>query len=286
MKRDGAGFERGEAFLREQLSAVEHKIARFIGALKGCQNNMESESLERMSHAAKIERDLLLTLIEQQAGDTALSLDALLMQRLNTSKRQAAELSQGWQRGRPSPSGYWEAESRCGILANLLRRYHAWRSGRAFYPAANDTDASKTAPPLASPRLLLDPTHGGQVHMHPWYIPAPAESALRREESPADNGAGELAFLDSLKDDLIEALHKIGFPEEHVELILQPGGFVIVKGYAHAEEQAKEAIETILQNDFVSELLSDIKVTDPARCPVCYPPVTKDAPPEQSHDTD
>jgi hypothetical protein len=286
MNRNGAGLDHGQVFLREQLGVVEHKIARLRNARDGCHDCMEAESLARMLHAAELEREVVQDLIACQDCEQALSLDAVLMQRLSRCKKQVANLSHGWRRGRPSPPGYWEAESRCGILTNLLRRYHAWHSGRPYYPTESARDAGLSAGQVAADlrKPLLDPTHGGQVRMHPWFIPSPNGTGDSPIDGIGNDAQNEQVYHEALEQAILDALDDIDFPEEHLEIIVQPKGFVIVKGYAHSEEQAEEAADTIMEVDGIEDLLIDIQPVAEARCPVCHPP-EKPAPRVQPGDS-
>ena len=57
----------------------------------------------------------------------------------------------------------------------------------------------------------------------------------------------------------------------HVEVIVQPGGQVIVTGYAHTRAERERILETIVKSSGIQAAMADIKVVDQAKCPVCAP---------------
>jgi hypothetical protein len=69
----------------------------------------------------------------------------------------------------------------------------------------------------------------------------------------------------------VEALRQKGYPDHHLEIVVQPEGQVIATGYAHSAEQHELAMQTIMAVKGVTELLADIKVVDSDACPVCHP---------------
>lgn len=248
------------AFLREQMHHVEQKIERINNALAACDDCLEAEGLRRSLHSAELEREVLIGLLEDHLDKKTVSLEALILQRTDKWKNEEARLAQHWHRGRAIPSGYWDAEIKRGALGNLLRRYHAWHAGRPYYaPGRNGRRAQPQ-----------------DQYIHPWYIvptrrpkpvatPAYHASKKHRSHDP----------LEALYEDLVEALDNENIPADHLELIVEPDGQVIVTGYVHSEEQRVEALAAIIMVEDVAELLTDMKIVVPEDCPVCHPELSQ-----------
>ncbi len=265
-------LKRERAFLREQLTMLDHHLTRLEDALDACGDCMEQEGLERMLHAARIERDVLSELLDELHGERALSLETAIMQRSQAARRTAARQSHNWRRGRPTPPGYWEAESRYTFLGRLLRNYHAWHAGRTTYAgtAAPAGDGAKAARPLP------DPTHFGTVYSHPWYVAGGNGEQGNGNGNGKQNGQRSVSpvtplDLEALREAVFEELAEIDLPTEHVDVIIQEDGLAIITGYAHSEEQREAALQAIIEIDDIDEELSDIKVVPAATCSACHP---------------
>jgi hypothetical protein len=242
-----------QEFLHEQRAQAAHKVARYESAAQGCHDCLEREGLAALLKNAHLEQALLNDLAARQSSSEALSLDAVIMEQLNHHQDEAAQHLRRWQPGHPTPEGYWEAETRQTFLADLLRRYHAWRTGRPYYRdlLGSAARANGAARPAASAQGV-----------HPWYpLPLPANG----DDELAEEGAA----LEALRHTIYEALRSQQFPEAHVELVVQPRGAVMVKGYAHSADERAAMIRTMERIPGVRELLIDLEVVAPGRCPIC-----------------
>jgi hypothetical protein len=252
-------LEHEQAFLRHQIEETDHKIARLRHASEACQDCLESEGLDKRLRSAQAERDLLGDLLERQSGNRALSLDVLVLQREQHYRHEIQRLARHWGRGEPTPPGYWEAESKYAILTDLLRRYHAWQAGRPLYPQvvrprSNGTHLPKPAPVKTS---------------HPWFIGAPDDPRTDVEAHHYDTPS-KADDLTAQRDTLLESLHRINYPEHHLEIIVQPDGLAYVTGYAHSSDERDQALAVLFEQDEIGEVLVDIKVIPQAMCPVCH----------------
>ena len=253
-------LEHEQTFLRHQIAEVEHKIDRLRHASAACQDCLEAEGLDKSLRAALAERELLGDLLERQSGSGALSLDVLVLQREAYYRHEVQRLARDWGRGDPTPPGYWEAESKYTFLTDLLRRFHAWQAGRPLYPQAGKSSPNGASLPKPAP---VKPSH-------PWFIGAPDDPhtnvVAHTHDTPsnADKPA-------ALRDTLLEALHRINFPDHHLEIIVQPDGVVYAAGYAHSHDERDQALAALFEQVAVGEVLADIKVIPQATCPVCHP---------------
>jgi hypothetical protein len=240
-------------FLQEQVKEAEHKVARLEDAFNTCNGCQESDGLRTMLHTAELERDALQALLKNQSGTEAVSLDAAIMQHANQFHQRASQLSGRWQRGHPTPAGYWEAESQRAFLLETLCRYHAWQAERAGRPFA--TNGSDTANGTAQ---------ANQNHAHPWFD---------TDERPAQSAAvsNTAWMLEELHQKIEKALAKIKYPEHHLDIVVQAPGQVIITGQAHSDENRELALNTIMDVDNIREVVSDIKVVAEPDCPVCHP---------------
>jgi hypothetical protein len=254
------------AFLHEQLYEVDHKITRLESALQTSADSLETQGLKKTLHSAQLERAILDDLVADKADSDAVSLDAVLMQHGNHYQQQVTRLAGNWHRGRAISPDYWEAETKRAFFADLLRRYHAWRNEHPVY--TSDLEHHVVRPHKASPSKQQAPS--GPDYAHPWYVPASEETKKESAESrPGTVATNE--ELTALRDDIVEALHDEGYPDDHLEIVVQPEGQVIATGYAHCAEQHELAMQTIMAVKGVTELLADIKVVDPDACPACHP---------------
>jgi hypothetical protein len=254
------------AFLHEQLYEVDHKITHLEGALQTSADSLETQGLKNTLHSAHLERAILDDLMADKAASGAVSLDAVLIQHGNRYQQQVARLAGNWHRGRSISPDYWEAETKRAFFADLLRRYHAWRTEHPVY--SSDLERHVVRPHKASPSKQQAPS--GPDYAHPWYVLTSEEANKESAESrPGTNATNE--ELVALHDDIVEALHEENYPDDHLEIVVQPEGQVIATGYAHSVEQHELAMQTIMAVEGVTELLADIKIVDPDACPACHP---------------
>ncbi|NDJ79128.1 MAG: BON domain-containing protein [Chloroflexi bacterium] len=286
----------GCAFLREQLEQNEHKISRLERALAACDDCLEADGLRRMLHTAELEREVLHDLLRWQASENALSLDALLMQRARHFEREVKRLSQGWHRGRRTPAAYWDAESQRAFVCGLLRRYHARHAGRPLYDdcagSSRNGSARNGAARPAPARPLPNPVQFGPVHQHPWYIPGPSSSNGHQptEEQPDRFDELTLEEIDALHQDILAALETTTSLVDHLEIIVQPEGMVLLTGYVHDDHashddlDADAIVQAIYAVEGVTEIVADLKTVAPDRCPICHPPEETPAAPSATTD--
>jgi hypothetical protein len=233
--------KRETEFLQEQVREAERKVARQHEALTACTDCLEAEGLQQLLHNAQMERDLLRDLLKQQTGAESVSLEALIMQRANRLHDRAASLSGHWKRGQPTPPEYWEAENQRNFLLEILRHFHAGQT-----PSAPE----KTSQPAVA---------------HPWF------------DADANGGTHTVANLDDVHAEIVQALASAGYPAKHLEIMVQPQGLVVVTGQAHSAADREQALAAIMSVENVWEIVSDIKIVEEPRCPVCHPPAPKES---------
>lgn len=233
-------------FLREQMHSSDRKIARLQNALDDCDECLESSGLTAMLYAANLERDQLNRVIMRQVDSNAVSLQAVILHQQGAIRQAAAPQALHWQRGHATPAAYWDAEIRQAYLDNLLGRFHAWQHGRPYYPPI--TNAHR-AHPLAP------------EYAHPWYPASPDGSDLAQLDSQPPVAVSEEALTDALK--------QAGCPPDHLTVIVEPGGFVLVTGYAHNEAEREQCLAALMGVEGVREVLTGIVIVDSARCPAC-----------------
>lgn len=273
MNQHTAEGERELAFLREQLSEAEHKVARLQHAVDTCQRCLEAEGLAKMLTAAQAERRLLTELIAFQSSEQALSLDTVLLYSARHFEQQSSHLGRNWGRGRPIPPDYWEAEGKRAFVKDLLRRYHAWRADRPYYPdiapAANNHTRTAGTPGAAVQRSAQ-----GSGVTHPWFVETSAAAGSGSQNGYDSGPEQDEKSLDALEEQIHSALRRVGFPDDHLRIIVQPRGFVIVTGYAHDAGQRALAVRTLEHVEGIHDLLTDIQIMDATRCPACQPDST------------
>ncbi len=120
------------SFLREQEKRVNNRVKRLASAMEACDECLEAKGLQGMLNYKQLEHDVLHYLMRHVNACT-LSLDAVLLQQIDRYRRKVQQLSRNWCRGKPIPTGYWEAEVKRAFLTDLLGRYHAWCVGRPYY---------------------------------------------------------------------------------------------------------------------------------------------------------
>lgn len=257
-------LEHDRQFLYEQMIQLASKIARLENARATCRDSLEAEGIDRLLHAARLEKATLADLIDSQLREDAPPLSGLIMAEVDRYKAEARKQAANWRRGQPTPPAYWDAEARQGILTDLLRRLHAWRAGRPYYAEAGRSGpAHQNGVGVTVPK----PAHARKHEIHPWYVSSPGGSSGGIRVPPGTHANG--SAVDILRARLYAALHNAGFPDEHVEILVQSDGLVIVTGYAHDDEQAENAIQMMAGFPGVWRVLADIKVTSPQNCPAC-----------------
>lgn len=245
-------------FLQEQIDAITHKLRRLEGALNACRDCLEREGLERTLHTVQDEHAILKDLLARLQRDDAPPLEAMIMERRKTHNGAAQRAAHQWRRGAPTPDQYWDAENRYMLFGRLLRQLHAWQAGQV-------DDSGRKNGLTSSHQPLPDPTHFGEIYTHPWYI------APNGSNGGTDHQNGTLERLEALRNAAYDRLAAIGYPDNHLSIIAPADRIVIVRGYAHSEEERERAITAILQIDGLWEELSDIKVVAPDQCPACDP---------------
>ncbi len=244
------------AFLREEKSDLERRISRLRGAVRDCENSQEREGLQALLHAAQIELGLIEDLFAGQQSEAAVSLEAAIMDGMQRTRQERQRQARTWQRGKRTSSDYWDAAIKQTALQDVLRRYHAWTHGETLY-------ARRSA--------ATEPPGGRDTHAYPWY-PQP-ESA--RDDS--GTAAGDYRqrrddhsrSAEMLYEAIIAALEPLHVPKQHVDIIAEPLGYVIVMGYAHDEGFKQRIIETLLDVDGVFEVIEHIQVVEARHCPAC-----------------
>jgi hypothetical protein len=246
------------SFLREQMNEVDRKIARLESGAANCEDCLESESLERMLSAAQTERDQLHELLMHQLSGGAVSLEAALIEHGRRAHREAELLGSNWRRGQSTPPAYWENETKQAFYAELLRRWHVWEQDgpRHGYPAAN-----------ATVQQLVSGPDGAPIYSHPWYLPPNgAGNGNHTQETHHED------LLAALQAEIVTALREEHLPDDHLTITVQPGGEVLLTGYAHSAQEREAIILLLMGLNGVWELLVDLQIVDEAHCPVCHPP--------------
>jgi hypothetical protein len=236
------------AFLRAQMNELDSKVIRLQGALESCEECLEVNGLQASLHNIELERHLLNELLMNQLDAGALSLDALIMRAAEQYRREANRLAQHWQRGQQTPSAYWDAELRQSFLTELLSRYHARQDGRPYYVSGSQSDVSPD-----------DQTRRESIF--PWF------------SEPVQGGQPSTDEANALRADIFSVLRRNDCPFDHLHVTIQPGGQVMVTGYAHGDDEREQILQIITRVEGVRQVLSDVKVVDPANCPICQPNV-------------
>src|SRR5690606_30934961 len=83
-------------------------------------------------------------------------------------EQQSSRLGRNWGRGRPISPDYWEAEGKRAFLKDLLRRYHAWRANRPYYPDIAPAAHNQTRAPGTQGPAVQRPARSGSA-THPWF---------------------------------------------------------------------------------------------------------------------
>lgn len=233
-------------FLREQMNVADLKIARLENALEASDERLEIEGLQAMLQAAQLERELLHALIMDRVKSGAVSLEATILEHRQQTQRAVAEQARHWQRGHPTPPGYWETQTKQAFLSELLGRYRAWKGGHPYYLPPNGKLMSRFPEP---------------EYAHPWYPVAPQAMEQMPERTPS--------VTPLTPDTLAEALERAGCHPDHLTLVAESDGFVLATGYAHSLEEREQCTAVLASVEGVQELLTGIVIVDEARCPVC-----------------
>lgn len=248
--QQSAERQRSIAFLDEQLRVIDHKRTRLQHALKMCDDCLEGQGLRASLANVELERAVVLTLIGDQSRPAAVSLDALILQKLNCL-RLTMERTNVWRVGQRTPPAYWEAEVKRGVLTHLLTLYHAFEDTRPHrpLPAANGTN-------------------GAAARLYPWYD----EPDATEVDPESDHPARPVALEAQIQAILVRAQ----YPLEHLEIIIQPDEPLILMGYAHSDDIRECLLSLLLDLDGVQNIVSDIQVVQPQHCPICL--AQRDAP--------
>lgn len=254
MSEAGSGERAAVFFLRDEKTDLERKIGRLQRAVRDCEDCLESEGLRAMLRAAQVERDLIAELLADQCGEDALSLEAAIMGHIQRMQRERKRQARSWRRGERTSGGYWDAEIKQAALQNILRRYHAWAHGETLHERRSAT---------------LEGRGERDDGAYPWY----SQSGAARDGADADQGAGRGDYRSRSAEmpykDIGAALEPLPIPGEHLEIIAEPLGQVIVMGYVHDEELKQRIIETLLDVDGVYEVIEHIQVVARGDCPAC-----------------
>lgn len=267
---------RAEDFLREQMQLAESKIAQLRRAVHECDNCLESEGLQAMLRTAQIERDLIRDLLHCQQDTDTLSLEAQIMTRVQCAQRTMRRQMLNWRRGHHVPPAYWDAEIREITLQDLLQRFHAWTQGRALYPEVGPRKPLSDTGDHGTRRRNGTRSNGHKPSVHPWYMDLITDED-EDEQATRSNGTGRVRnrgysrSAEMLEEDIAAALEHAGIAHDHLEIIAEPLGNVIITGIAHGEDQQRHMLDTILNVDGVFEVIEDIKITRESECPICHP---------------
>jgi len=248
-------------FLEEQLRETQHKIARLEHVKRTCTDCGEKAGLDRMLRGFEVERQVLEELLARQTdGAVAPALGAQIVSRIKRLRARAARPAARWRRGQPTPSTYWEAAHARAVLEQLLRRWHAWRDGRPYYPSVSNGVVTATSHNTPAARHNL--------RGNPWGAPVmpatgSASSALSEDgEALAGNSA-------ELVDEVRAVLERAGIEVDHVDIVFASEHVAIVTAVVHSDAERRVIINTLIALDTIELVLADIRVVDPDRCPVC-----------------
>lgn len=247
-------------FLDEQLVEVRRKIARLENVRSGCHDCAEANGLDAFLSAATAERRLIEDLIAREENEQpSLTLSAAIMARIRQLGAQRASAAQRWRRGRPTPPAYWETANERTVLEQLLRRWNAWQAGRPYYPSVSNGAVNRGAP-AARPITA-------SARANPWETPSalPASVSADANEDPDKL----LTLSETRRAELLAALELGGIAPDHAEIVFASDQIVFLTAYAHDERERRVMINTILRAGYVATLLADIRVSAPARCPIC-----------------
>lgn len=246
--------QRAVDFLRAEMDVIDLKIARVQSALDAAEDRLERTGLEAMLYTLSLEREVIHSLIMCQVDDDALSLEAQIMQRIECAESRLQQ-SPRWRRGQRTPADYWDAQIQRNKLNKLLAYFHAWPYDHPHeeHVAMGPHDATIA---------------GTNISAHPWYTTAEVIEA-RKNGSRRRRSSGYSRSAEMLFEDVVAALDAAGVAGDHLEIITEPLGNVIVTGYAHSTDEHDRVLNTLLDVDGVFEVIEDIKIVEPDDCPIC-----------------
>lgn len=247
------------------MAQAKHKLARAQHARDMCHDCMEAAGLDAALQGAKREHRLLAALHDYYTQHDTVSLPALIMHRADCARAQVARYARGWRSGQRTPTAYWEAEAETALLMDLLRRFNAWAADRPYYPDASPSMNGKRPNGLARSDARVARSRGG--YFNPWSLQTASCPGANHLEGD-DPEAQRIALSHALRQ-IDEALRACGCLEGHVEVVMQPDGTVIAKGYAHGDDERQLVIAALLRLESVRELIVDLRVVAPGNCPVC-----------------
>lgn len=253
------------AFLVDQSKQVSLKIERAEEALSTCTEPLEEATLRDMLCAAQQEHAWLDEMIAQFSRlDPSLSLESLIMTQIGEARRTSESLMGRWKRGRPTPDGYWEAETRLATLTTLLSHYHAWMD------VSHDEDfpANPLANQLAPlPDEPVEPLANGVPQ--PWYPSNNTNLAGQDAANGVSRPENGLSVdpLVEIEDAIYDALDRAGCPPGYVEVVVESPEMVMVRGSARSRDERDAVLAAVMTVDAVHEVLSDIVVLSPNQKP-------------------
>lgn len=247
-------------FLEEQLKDAYHKIARLEHVRRTCDDCVEATGLDAMLRSAKAERRVIEDLLARRPDEGAVpSLAAQIVARLNRL-RSLPDGAARWRRGKPTPPAYWDITHSRTILEQLLRRWHAWRAGRAYYPTVSN-GAGPAAPHYAPPARA-------NLRGNPWSAPIQTVPGAGSTAIPEDREK-LLEHLAALVEKMLGVLERAGIARDHVDIVFASDHVATVTAFVHSEAERRVVINTLIASDEIEMVLADIRVVDPGRCPSC-----------------
>jgi hypothetical protein len=135
-------------------------------------------------------------------------------------------------------------EVKQSFLTDLLSHFHAYEGHRPINQEPEEIAADHNGAPV-------------NETLFPWFI-APPEA----DHAPTPEA-------NRIREEIYSALRRSGLPFDHLELFVEANGQVIVIGYAHDEDERKHILRAITDVEGVSQAVADMKVVDPAACPIC-----------------
>lgn len=235
------------AFLLEQQHILDRKINRLQGGFESAPGVNEAKGLTALLQAENQARDLLTNLIKRYVDQKPLSLEAIILEQIEENQRAANRTQRRWQRGKPSPQEFWDAEIRRTFLKDLLQHYHDYQDGRSIYTVTDDAQAGLRK----EAKFTL-----------PWYPDVEAAPATQPQHPRRKHS-------ETLKSTITKALDSRGYDDHHLTVVAESDGFVLVTGYAHSTTGREDIIQTILNVEGVREVLACILVNAPEHCLVC-----------------
>jgi len=260
---DTHGQQQTRDFLEAELSEARHKITRLEHVRRDCHDCAEAAGLDAMIRSAAAECTIIEDLLARQVNSgSALGLSAQIMSRINQLRQQANRTSTPWRRGRPVPAAYWKNAQQRTILEQLLRRWHAWRAGRPYYPAA--VNGANNADNIVTPhRHATTAPPRANIWGTPSQPTGPAEPAAHEDPEKL------LERNEARRAALLAVLARAGIVQDHVEIIFASDHMAVVTAYAHSEAERRVIINAIIGADDIDTVLADIRVSDPRYCIAC-----------------